>query len=165
MDLSDSVISDDYFFIFGFSALLSRELIDENFYIVDVETTSYAQVNDSVCQGRKIFAFISNDVDYYALQHLENVTLIDRRSPVKEVLSCLLVNNSRFNYHVKYKLSARENEVLTCMQQGLDTQQIGERLGMNMKTFYAHRTRMINKLQISNRITLYKNIARHRAIS
>lgn len=165
MDLSDSVISGDYFFISGFSALLSRALIDENYYIVDVETTNYARVIDGVSQGRNVFAFISNDIDYYALEHLKNVTLIDRRSPVKEVLSCLLANNARFNYHVKHKLSERENEVLSCMQEGLGTQEIGQRLGINMKTFYAHRTRLINKLQISNRISLYKNIARHRAIN
>jgi DNA-binding CsgD family transcriptional regulator len=165
MDLTNSVFSDDYFFKFGFETLLAQAPVEENYHIIDVETMDYSQVTESVCLGKTVFAFIVNDIDYYALQHLENVTLIDRRSTIKEVLSCLLLKSSRCNYQVKYKLSVRENEVLTCMQQGLDTPEISQRLGMNMKTFYAHRTRMISKLQIGNRITLYKNIAKHRALA
>lgn len=165
MDLSNSVISDDYFFILGLSALLSRELIDENYYIVDLETTNHLQASPCLFQDRKIFAFISSGLDYYTHCHLENVTFIHRRTPVKEVLSCLLVDNARFNYRVSHPLSGREKEVLLGMQNGLSTHEIGERLGMNMKTFYAHRTRLINKLQVENRIALYKSIARHRALA
>lgn len=40
MNLSDSVFSDDYFFIVGISALLTPGLIDENYSIIDIETTS-----------------------------------------------------------------------------------------------------------------------------
>ncbi|CDZ85798.1 hypothetical protein BN1086_04023 [Citrobacter koseri] len=46
MDLSNSVFSDDYFFIVGISTLLTSELIDENYYIVDVETTNLLQVKE-----------------------------------------------------------------------------------------------------------------------
>jgi len=38
MDLSDAIFSDDYFFIVGICALLTPELIDENYYIIDIET-------------------------------------------------------------------------------------------------------------------------------
>lgn len=165
MDLSNSVISNDYFFILGLSALLSRELIDENYFIVDVETTNHLQASRCLFQGRNVFAFISNDLDYYMHCHLENVIFIDRQAPEKEVLFCLLVDNARFNYRVRHPLSCREKEVLFCMKDGLSTHAIGERLSMNMKTFYAHRARLITKLQVGNRIALYKIIARHRAIA
>lgn len=50
MDLSNSVFSDDYFFIVGISTLLTSELIDENYYIVDVETTNLLQVKEHFCR-------------------------------------------------------------------------------------------------------------------
>lgn len=165
MNLSESVISDDHFFICGFSALLSRELIDESFYIVDVDKTNCLLITPEFFQVKKVFAFISNDLDYYALRHLKNVTFINRRSEINEILSCILVDHSRFNYRVTNKLSVRELQVLSCMQEGLETHEIGTRLAIHTKTFYAHRTRLIKKLQIGNRIWLYKNIARCRAIS
>nr|WP_318382405.1 helix-turn-helix transcriptional regulator [uncultured Enterobacter sp.] len=160
MDLSHSVFSDDYYFVVGISALLTPELIDENYYIVDVEATDYLQSKHRLLTDRKIIAFISNDLDFYALQHLGNVTFIDRRSRQNEVLSCLLVDNSRFVYHVKYRLSAREREVLLCLREGLSAGEISQRLGMKIKTFYAHRRNLVNKLRVNNRIALQSNIAR-----
>lgn len=160
MDLSDSIFSNDYFFIVGISALLTPELIDENYYIVDVEATNFAQIKEFLFTGRKVIAFITNDLDYYALRHIDNITFIDKRCRLNEVLSCLFVNDSQYKYRVKYTLSLREREVLSCMQKGLDTNEIGKQLGMTVKTIYAHRRNLISKLQIGNRISLYSNIAR-----
>lgn len=87
MDLSNSVFSDDYFFIVGISTLLTSELIDENYYIVDVETTNLLQVKEHFFADRKIIAFISNDLDYYALKHLRSITFVDKRSRLNEILS------------------------------------------------------------------------------
>ncbi|HCR3979816.1 LuxR C-terminal-related transcriptional regulator [Citrobacter sp. CK180] len=160
MDLSNSVFSDDYFFIVGISTLLTSELIDENYYIVDVETTNLLQVKEHFFADRKIIAFISNDLDYYALKHLRSITFVDKRSRLNEILSCLFVNDSRYIYRVKYTLSMRESEVLSCMQKGLDANEIGKQLGMTVKTFYAHRRSLVFKLQVGNRISLYRTIAR-----
>ncbi|MFA1282615.1 hypothetical protein ACDI96_07910 [Citrobacter telavivensis] len=44
----------------------------------------------------------------------------------------------------------------------MDANEIGELLGMSMKTFYAHRRSLIFKLQLGNRVSLYRNIARIR---
>ncbi|SUX95391.1 Uncharacterised protein [Citrobacter koseri] len=54
MDLSNSVFSDDYFFIVGISTLLTSELIDENYYIVDVETTNLLQVKEHFLQTGRL---------------------------------------------------------------------------------------------------------------
>ncbi|WP_244665175.1 LuxR C-terminal-related transcriptional regulator [Candidatus Symbiopectobacterium sp. 'North America'] len=48
------------------------------------------------------------------------------------------------------------------MQKGLDANEIGQRLGMTVKTFYTHRRSLILKLQLGNRISLYRNLARVR---
>lgn len=160
MKLSDSVISDDYFFIVGISALLTPELIDENYYIVDVDESSLQRITEYLFPGRKIIAFITNDLDYYALNHLSDVVFIDKKRRINEILSCLFVNDSRYAYRVKYRLSLREHEVLACMQKGMEANEIGNLLGMSMKTFYAHRRSLIFKLQLGNRVSLYRNIAR-----
>ncbi|HCD7552092.1 TPA: helix-turn-helix transcriptional regulator [Citrobacter farmeri] len=162
MKLSDSVFSDDYFFIVGISALLTPELIDENYYIVDVNESSIQRIAEYISPGRKIIAFITNDLDYYALNHLSDIAFIDKKRRINEILSCLFVNDARYAYRVKYTLSFRENEVLACMQKGMDANEIGKLLGMSMKTFYAHRRSLIFKLQLGNRVSLYRNIARVR---
>ncbi|TLV06193.1 helix-turn-helix transcriptional regulator [Klebsiella indica] len=160
MDLSDAIFSDDYFFIVGISALLTPELIDENYYIIDIDTTNLSEVRKRIFPGRKIIVFITNDLDYYALKHMADFVFIDKKCRLNEIPSCLLVKNSQYNYRVKYSLSRREKEVLSCMQQGLDAKEIGRQLGMTMKTFYTHRRSLIFKLRQSNRVSLYQNIAR-----
>lgn len=155
-----TVLSEDYYFTLGLKKLFSSHLFGGDYLIVDVETTSRSQVEQCLFQNKKVFAFISNDFDYYALCHLENVVFIDRRSEISEVLSCLSINHAHFNYCVKSKLSERENDVLTCLQEGLDTREIGVRLGVNIKTIYASRARLMNKMQVGNRIYLYRNIVR-----
>lgn len=160
MDLSDSIFSDDHFFIVGMSALLTPELIDENYYIVDVEATNLTRIKKYFSTSRRVIAFIKNDLDYYALKNIHNIIFIDKRCQLKEILSCLFVNDSRYKYRVKYRLSSRESEVLACMQKGLDANETVKQLGMATKTFYAHQRSLIFKLQLGNRISLYRNIAR-----
>lgn len=160
MDSPCIILSEDNFFNAGLKAMFSSNTFGAGYVIVDMESTRRSQVEQCLSQGKKVFAFIDNDFDYYALCHLENVIFIDRRSGISEVLSCLSLNHAHFNYRVKAKLSEREGEVLSCLQEGLDTRQIGERLGVNIKTIYASRSRLINKMQAGNRIYLYRNIAR-----
>ncbi|AHG22490.1 hypothetical protein Z042_24930 [Chania multitudinisentens RB-25] len=165
MELSNSIISDDYFFIFGLSALLSQKLADDRYFIIDMKTADYTKVKKCACQAEKVFVLISNDLDYYALRHFENVTMIHRQSQLKDIFSCVIFNEPDFSYHVKNNISTRENEVLSYMQEGLDTQEIVKRLRISPKTFYSHRASLINKLNIGNRISLYKNIARFKTIN
>lgn len=162
MGLSDSVFSDNNFFIVGIKALLTSELIDENYYLVDVEAINLEQIGEHFFSGRKIIAFITNDLDYYALRHIYNITFVDKRCRLNEILSCLFVKDSQYRYRVKFRLSLRESEVLSCMQKGLDANEIGKRLGMATKTFYTHRRSLIMKMQLGNRISLYRNLARVR---
>lgn len=164
MNLSASIFSDDSFFTLAINALLSHELIDDKIYIVDIKTSTYTQVMILSSVGKKVFVFISNDIDFYALKCLENVILLDRNIAINEMMSTFLVDSSLFNYHAKHKLAARESDMLICMLKGLDMREISERLKISLKIFYACRTRMLNKLQMTNRIFLYKHIAKHTEI-
>lgn len=160
MVLSNSVFSENYFFIVGISELLTSELIEGNYYILDIDTTNLAQIGRFSDRTKKIVAFISNDLDYYALKHIKNILLIDKRCRLNEIMSCLFLNDSPNTYHVKYKLSLREREVLACIQKGYNTKEISEQLGMTVKTYYTYRRSLIFKLQVGNRISLYRNIFR-----
>ena len=91
---------------------------------------------------------------------MADFVFIDKKCRLNEILSGLLVKNSQYNYRVKYSLSRREKEVLSCMQKGLDVKEISRQLGMTMKTFYTHRRSLIFKLQQGNRNSLYQNIVR-----
>lgn len=160
MGLSGSIFSDDYFFIVGMSELLTQELIDENYCIIDIETICISEVRKNITPGKKVIIFISNVLDYYALKHMSDFVFIDKKCRLNEILSCLLVKSSQYNYRMKYSLSQREEEVLYFIQKGLDVNDISQRLGMTRKTFYAHRRNLIFKLQQGNRVVLYQNIAR-----
>jgi hypothetical protein len=54
MDLSGSIFSDDYFFIVGMSELLTPELIDENYCIIDIETICISEVRKNIIPGKKL---------------------------------------------------------------------------------------------------------------
>lgn len=110
--------------------------------------------------NKKVFAFISSDFDYCSLCHLDNVIFIDRKSEISKVLLCLANDDAHLNYRLKVKLSKNEGYVLSCLQEGLDTREIGERLGVDIKSVYASRLRLMNKMQVGNRIDLYQNIVR-----
>lgn len=161
MCCSDSIISNNYYFNLCFSKLLRGELLRQNFCIIDIETTDYSLVKKYVLHGKKIFAFISNDLDYYALKSLKNIIFIDKHSGLDDVLICLVVDNLRCNYKVKHKLSKRENDVMMCIFDGLTMHESVERLKITTKAFYAIRHRLIIKLQLGNRNSFYQSIAKY----
>lgn len=160
MRLSHSIISNDHFFKVGICTLLSPELIDDNFIIVDMDTVLVAQVKNIDAGDKQLVAFISNDIDYYALQSVDNVLFIDRKRKVNEILSFLIANDMRHHYQIKFALSQREYQILDYMHKGLSADEIASVMGLKLKTFYAHRRNMVLKLRVGNRISLYRNIAR-----
>ena len=78
MFFSDSVFSDDYYFIAGVNALIPQELIEENYYIIDVETINLFRIKRRLSPHKKVIAFISDDFDYYVLNHLKDIVFINK---------------------------------------------------------------------------------------
>lgn len=165
MELFDAIISDDYFFRLGLSALLSKKVVAKGSFFIDMRTANHAKIRACSSRAEKIFVFISSDLDYYALRNLDNVTVIDRGSEVQDIVSCVLRDESNFERHSRHYISERDDEILTYLHQGLDTHEIVEKLSVSTKAFYSHRARLINKLNIRNRISLYRNISRYKSIS
>lgn len=158
MQLSPFVYSNDNYFSISINALLTPDLISKRYDILDLENTSYQKIKPLLRPGKKTVAFISQDLDYYSLRHLEDILFIDKRSNPGAVLSYLVAGDKSFAYQVKNRLSKRENEVLSYIQRGLSAWEIGKSLDINIKTFYAHQRNLINKLNIENRIFLYLNM-------
>ena len=160
MESADCVFSDNYFFTLGIGQLLTTELIEEHYSIIDIETSNHHAIKTWRASGKSLVAFICDDLDYYTLKDLGDIIFISKKSTLKEILSCFFFKNSQHRYQVKYQLSLREAEVLSCIQEGLDAEEIGKRLGMNTKTFYTHRRSLVAKLRTGNRISLYQSISR-----
>ncbi len=158
MYLSKSVFSDNYFFVVGVCALLTSELIDDYYYILDVDCYHHNDIDFMTDKNKRLIAFISNDLDYYALRDMKNISFMDKKSNISEILSFMIVNDTKYKYRVKYRLSTREWEILSCMQDGMTVPDIINKLGVKMKTFYAHRRNIMLKLKIDNRILLYSKI-------
>lgn len=160
MNLSQAIISNDYFFTLALKTLMPSNLRSGGYLFIDVKSTGRMRVVQSAVHNKKVFAFISSDFDYCSLCHLDNVVFIDRKSEISKVLLCLANDDAHLNYRLKVKLSKNEGYVLSCLQEGLDTREIGERLGVDIKSVYASRLRLMNKMQVGNRIDLYQNIVR-----
>ncbi|MGU3414166.1 LuxR C-terminal-related transcriptional regulator [Enterobacteriaceae bacterium C34A] len=160
MKTADCVFSNNYFFSLGISHLLTSELITEHYSIIDIETSNHQAIKTWISSGKSLVAFISDDLDYYTLKNAGEIIFINKKSTLKEILSCFFFKNSHHRYQVKYKLSLRETQVLSCIQEGLSAEETGKRLGMNTKTFYTHRRSLVVKLRTGNRISLYQSISR-----
>lgn len=165
MELFDAIISDDYFFKLGLSALLSKKVVAKGYFFIDMRTTNHAKIRACSLCSEKTFVFISCDLEYYALRHFENVTVIDRDSQVQDIVRCVLHDESNFERHGRHYISERDDELLTYIYQGLATHEIIEKLSISTKAFYSHRARLINKLNVRNRIVLYRNVSRYKAIN
>ncbi len=63
------------------------------------------------------------------------------------------------------RLTAREREILTLIAEGHTSRQIADRLFISLKTVQGHRTKMMEKLDIHNRVELIKYAMRKGLVS
>lgn len=155
MNEQTSVISGDQFFILGLTELLGRKLIDNYFLIVDFDAFNISQQGMQLLLAKKnIVAFVSNDIDFYKSEVFETVTVLDRKSSLKTILTCFLSEGSSSKYHLKFELSERERQVLYMIRCGNSSKKIAEILNLSPKTVYTHRRNLMRKLGCENRIRL-----------
>lgn len=158
--MSLSIISNDNLFKAGILALFSAGFVDEYFIIIDMETVLSEDFKKLRIEDKQLVVFISNDIDYYALQGIDNVLFIDRKRKPNEIFAFLVANDMRYHYKIKNTLSRRELQILDFMLKGLDACEITLLTGLKHKTFYVHRRNIVLKLSLNNRISLYSDIAR-----
>jgi len=162
MSINNSIISEDCFFRLFFMHLFEADIIPVECCILDVETSDYSQIKKISLSAKKVFAFISNDIDYYALKHFSNIIFIDRRVQLNEVLACIISNNGKFNYRINKKLTIREYGVMLCLLRGYNVYDSSLLLNITIKAFYASRSRLIKKFDFVDRNKLYSTIARYK---
>lgn len=151
------IISDDKFFILGLTELLGRELINDFFLIVDLDSFNASEKGiELLLYEKKVMAFASNDVDFYKSEAFGNITVLDRRSSIKSIIKCFLSEEEDDKYHIKFELSERERQILYMVCCGNSSQKIAELLNLSPKTVYTHRRNLMKKLGCENRIRLQK---------
>ncbi|HDC4393623.1 TPA: helix-turn-helix transcriptional regulator [Enterobacter cloacae] len=162
MDCSEYILTDDYYFKLGLISLLSSDFISDSLYIIDGDKIDVAtDIKVKYLNERNAIVFVSNDVNYYCIYtSIQNKSFkfISKKRSVKDILSCVLLKDSPFEYKTKYILSKKELDVFSCMQKGCSVQDVAKKLNMKAKTIYTHRRSLINKLRVRNRMELYQGI-------
>ncbi|HFT1963471.1 TPA: helix-turn-helix transcriptional regulator [Enterobacter ludwigii] len=159
MDLSEFVISENWFFKFGINLLLTKELIDSYYYIVDLDTVNYKDIRNYPVTERKTIAFVSNDIDYYTVKKKnEDIHFLDKRICINKIMKDFFSSQFTSSYIADHKLSSREIDVLSCLREGLSPSEVVSELGIKEKTFYTYRRYIMLKLKLNNRLFFYKNL-------
>lgn len=89
--------------------------------------------------------------------------------PLEEVVELLRFSGSRKDREHEAqkaieKLTSREEEVLQALAEGLDSEQIAERLGISVKTEYNHVASILAKLEVHSRLQALVFALRHGAV-
>lgn len=159
MDLSEFIISENWFFKLGINNLLTKELIDSYYYIVDLDTVNHKDIYNYPAIERKTIAFVSNDIDYYTVKKRnQHIHFIDKRTCISEIMKDFYSSQFTSSYIAGNKLSSREVDVLSCLREGLSPSEVVSELGIKEKTFYTYRRYIMLKLKLNNRLFFYKNL-------
>lgn len=154
MTVSNSVFSDDAFFVYGLCGLLSREFLDDFFIILDLDCIYADDDFIPVSEDKEVVAFVSNDVAFYKAEKYGMPYVLDKKSSIQDILGFFLLKRDSGAYHTKRNLTQREKEILSLMSGGATHQEMATQLGINHKTFYTHRRNLMLKLGCDNRICL-----------
>lgn len=154
MTVSNSVFSDDAFFVYGLCGLLSREFLNDFFIVFDLDCQYADEDLIPVSEDKEVVAFVSNDVAFYKAEKFGLPHVLDKKSSVQDILDFFLLKRDSGAYHTKRSLTQREKEILTLMAGGATHQETADKLGINYKTFYTHRRNLMLKLGCDNRICL-----------
>lgn len=154
MPVSNAVFSDDAFFVYGLCGLLSRELLNDFFIVLDFDCQYADDDVIPVSEDKEVVAFVSNDIAFYKAEKLGLPHVLDKKSSVQDILNFFLLKRDSGAYHIKRNLTQREKEILVLMSAGATHQEMASKLGINYKTFYTHRRNLMLKLGCGNRICL-----------
>ena len=154
MPVSNSVFSDDAFFVYGLCGLLSREFLNDFFIVLDLDCQYAGDGAIPASEDKEVVAFVSNDIAFYKAEKIGMPHVLDKKSSVQDILDFFLLKRDAGAYHTKRNLTQREKEILALMAEGATHQEMADKLGINYKTFYSHRRNLMLKLGCDNRICL-----------
>ncbi len=102
--------------------------------------------------------------------HLKDQPLSDLRLAVQRVLAgerwvCSPLVEKLLHYHGTAQpaqpLTARQRDILGCLQEGLDNQAIARRTGLSVKTVENHLTRLYRQINVQSRLEAASYVAQH----
>ena len=102
--------------------------------------------------------------------HLKDQPLSDLRLAVQRVVAgerwvCSPLVEKLLHYHGAAQpaqpLTARQRDILRCLQEGLDNQAIARRTGLSIKTVENHLTRLYRQINVQSRLEAASYVAHH----
>src|SRR3954454_3140958 len=102
--------------------------------------------------------------------HLKDQPLSDLRLAVQRVVAgerwvCSPLVEKLLHYHGAAQpaqpLTARQRDILRCLQEGLDNQAIARRTGLSIKTVENHLTRLYRQINVQSRLEAATYVAQH----
>lgn len=154
MNASTSILSNDPFFIWGLNSLLSKELVEDFFIVLDLDSYPFEETIGLLSDNKEIVAFASNDLAFYKADQFDSLTVLDKKGSLRNILEFFLFKRRTVFYKVKRKLTPREKQMLNLIREGLSNEDMAERLGVKHKTLYTYRRNIMLKLGCENRILL-----------
>jgi len=155
-----------------------------DFLLTDVTMPSFEPISTirqihATYPAMKILVVSAYDDDVYVQgllgagvdgYHLKDQPLSDLRLAVQRVLAgerwvCSPLVEKLLHYHgvaqPALPLTARQRDILGCLQEGLDNQAIARRTGLSIKTVENHLTRLYRQINVQSRLEAASYVAQH----
>jgi DNA-binding NarL/FixJ family response regulator len=155
-----------------------------NFLLTDVTMPNFEPISTirqihACYPAMKILVVSAYDDDVYVQgllgagvdgYHLKDQPLSDLRLAVQRVVAgerwvCSPLVEKLLHYHGAAQpalpLTARQRDILRCLQEGLDNQAIARRTGLSIKTVENHLTRLYRQINVQSRLEAASYVAQH----
>ena len=162
MNVKNPVISNDNFFTLGLKNLLSNELVNDFFTIIDLDDISDNDIQDIASRDKEVVAFASNDLSSLYANKFIKVPVLDKRCSLKDILSYFMMKDEKGIYRSNTNLTKRETEIVTLLRNGFSHDEIAKKLNIADKTMYCHKRNLMKKLGCENRIDFQKMLLQTR---
>ena len=160
LSIAKSVLSNNQFFIIGIKNLLSKELLNDYYTILDLDNIPHTEGKKMINKDKEIIAFASNDLSSLKAESFGSIPVLDKRCSVKNILSYFMLKNQSGIYHATIVLTKREREILYWLRKGISHDEISNKLNIKSKTIYTYRRNIMKKLGCENRIDFQKQLLR-----
>jgi DNA-binding NarL/FixJ family response regulator len=160
------------------------EQIKPDFLLTDVTMPNFEPISTirqihATYPAMKILVVSAYDDDVYVQgllgagvdgYHLKDQPLSDLRLAVQRVVAgerwvCSPLVEKLLHYHGAAQpalpLTARQRDILRCLQEGLDNQAIARRTGLSIKTVENHLTRLYRQINVQSRLEAASYVAQH----
>jgi len=152
--MSTCILSKDSFFIKGIAELLGEDFINESYVIVDLDCLRLSRDEVFSSKNKTIIGFASNDFSFYLAEKMKVDFILNKKSPITDIIDFFLFRKNRALYHSQATLTVREKQLLELVCTGATPIDLARSLGVKTKTVYTFRRNVMIKLGCNNRINL-----------